>query len=55
MKAFEMEEILNQLCQDITKTSNPLNASDNVIYLRAILNALQHVSKQIEELLEVKE
>ena len=49
MKAFDPEKILSVLCQDITKTSNPLNATDNLIYLRAILDALHHISEQLED------
>jgi hypothetical protein len=50
MKAIILKDLLEPLYLNMYKTVNPLNATDNIIYLTAILSALVHISEQIEEL-----
>ena len=50
MKAIDYGYLLRNLNIDISKTIQPLNATDNVTYLRAIVEGICHISKQIEEI-----
>ena len=54
MKKLDYEFLLRGLNQDLNKSTQPLNATDTVIYLRAIVEGLCHISKQIEELQSAK-
>ena len=50
MKTFDYEKYIKSMLEARTISSTPMPECDSIVFNRAILEGLVHISKQIEEL-----